>query len=491
MKNVLLPIMVLFTSLLAAQNKPYPQGINHPGCLKPNNITQTVMDNQVYSYYTYWKGKYLKNDLNSLPGGYYVMGEITGGADGYTPLGSSEGQGYGMIIAALFAGKDPDAQIIFDGLYKTARAYKSSINANLMGWVVADDINAQGSFSSATDGDLDIAYALLLAHYQWGSTGTINYLQAAKDMITLGIKAAYVTNSYRTNLGDWDSKSSLNSRPSDWFLDHFRAFKDATNDVVWDNVISATYSMISSIQTNYSSTTGLLPDFCTGNPVSPAAPNFLESANDGDYYYNACRTPLRIAMDYGHYGEIKAKDAVNKIITWAKTKTGNDASKFKAGYTLAGANVSGNNYYDAVFVAPIVAGSIVDPNNQAFLNAGWSSIIANKNVYFSDSYNLLCQLFITGNWWIPKATVITEVDNNEFINTGITLTPNPTNNYLTITNTGSSLDIVILNSLGEEVLTKNNIESEHILNVASLSSGVYILKSTNGKTSFVNKFIKE
>ena len=65
MKKVLLPIMVLFTSLLSAQNKPYPQGINHPGCLKPNNITQTVMDNQVYSYYTYWKGKYLKNDLNS------------------------------------------------------------------------------------------------------------------------------------------------------------------------------------------------------------------------------------------------------------------------------------------------------------------------------------------------------------------------------------------------------------------------------------------
>ena len=38
-----------------------------------------------------------------------------------------------------------------------------------MGWVVADSKKAQGHFDSATDGDLDIAYSLLLAHKQWGS----------------------------------------------------------------------------------------------------------------------------------------------------------------------------------------------------------------------------------------------------------------------------------------------------------------------------------
>ncbi len=140
----------------AGQTKPFPQSLAYPNCIKPSNVSQEDMDESVKAYYIYWKRKYLKNDLASLPGGYYVKGEITGSPDGFTPLGSSEGQGYGMIIVLLMAGYDNEAQTIFNGLYKTVRSYKSSGNENLMGWVVADDKMAQGHFGSATDGDLDM-----------------------------------------------------------------------------------------------------------------------------------------------------------------------------------------------------------------------------------------------------------------------------------------------------------------------------------------------
>ncbi len=47
--------------------------------------------------------------------------------------------------------------------------------------------------------------------------------------------------------------------------------------------------------------TGLLPDFIirdsSGNYI-PSPANFLESDYDGYYYYNSCRTPWRIGMDY-------------------------------------------------------------------------------------------------------------------------------------------------------------------------------------------------
>ena len=43
-----------------------------------------------------------------------------------------------MIITVLMAGYDSNAQKIYDGLFKTARTFKSSQNPNLMGWVVAD-----------------------------------------------------------------------------------------------------------------------------------------------------------------------------------------------------------------------------------------------------------------------------------------------------------------------------------------------------------------
>lgn len=204
----------------AKEMKPFPQQVNYAGVIKPNHVTQESLNASVRSYYDNWKKKYLKNDLSSLPGGYYVKGEITGDADGFKPLGTSEGQGYGMIITVLMAGYDSNAQKIYDGLFKTARTFKSSQNPNLMGWVVADSKKAQGHFDSATDGDLDIAYSLLLAHKQWGSNGTVNYLKEAQDMITKGIKASNVTNNNRLNLGDWDSKSSLDTRPSDWMMSH-------------------------------------------------------------------------------------------------------------------------------------------------------------------------------------------------------------------------------------------------------------------------------
>lgn len=402
MKRILMLSLLCLGMQVYSQTKPFPQNQNFAGCIKPSNVSQSTMNDQVYSYYTYWKGKYLKNNLSSLPGGYYVKGEITGSPDGYTPLGSSEGQGYGMLIAVLMAGKDPDAKTIYDGLFKTARAFKSSANANLMGWVVADAVSAQGHFGSATDGDLDIAYSLILAHYQWGSGGSINYLAEAQKMITNGIKASNVTTGNRLNLGDWQSKSTNDTRPSDWMLSHFRAYKQITNDVAWDNVLSQTYSMINRIQTTYSPSTGLLPDFATANPVQPAAANFLEGPNDGNYYYNASRVPLRVVLDFAHGGELQAKTAANKMITWAKSSTGGNPASFKAGYTLSGTNLSGNNYQAGVFIAPMVAAATCDAAHQAYLNSGWSSIVTMKTNYFDDTYNLLCQLYISGNWWKPE-----------------------------------------------------------------------------------------
>ncbi|NML38454.1 T9SS type A sorting domain-containing protein [Chitinophaga sp. G-6-1-13] len=383
-----------------AQNKPFPQAISYPNCIKPNNVTQAAMNASVASYYDYWKGAYLKNNLSSLPGGYYVKGEITGNPDGYKPLGSSEGQGYGMVIVALMAGHDPNAQTIFNGLFKTARAYHSSANPKLMGWVVADAASAQGHFGSATDGDIDIAYALILAHYQWGSGGTINYLAEAKDMINNGLKVSYVTTNKRLSLSDSDSKSTYDTRPSDWMMDHLRAFYQETGDVTWINVINNLYSVYSQFSATYTPNTGLISDFVVKNPPEPCPTDFLgEYTETNEYNYNACRVPLRIVMDYAMHGNSNALTITNKLVNWVKTKTNNNPTAIVDGYKLNGSNRGTGQ--EAVFIGPFVAASVVSSNNQAFLNAGWNWLKSAKSGYYSDSYGLLCQLFISGNWWIP------------------------------------------------------------------------------------------
>jgi endo-1,4-beta-D-glucanase Y/predicted RNA-binding Zn ribbon-like protein len=388
------------TVAIFAQNKPFPQQLTYPGCIKPNHVNQASLNSSVTAYYDYWKGKHLKNNLSSLPGGYYVKGEITGSADGYTPLGSSEGQGYGMVITVLMAGYDANAKTIYDGLFKTARAFKSSENSNLMGWVVADAAGAQGHFDSATDGDMDIAYSLVLAHYQWGSGGAINYLEEAKKMITNGLKASNVTSNNRLNLGDWDAKGSYDTRPSDWMLSHMRAFYTVTNDVTWLNVINNLYSVYNGFTASYSATTGLVTDFIVGNPAKPCPANFLdEYPETNTYSYNACRVPLRLVMDYALYGTENSKTASDKIANWIKGKASNAPGNIKDGYQLNG--TATGSYATAVFVSPFIAAGVTNSANQAWVNSGWDWMKNAKEGYYSDSYNMLSMIFISGNWWIP------------------------------------------------------------------------------------------
>ncbi|WP_306007967.1 glycosyl hydrolase family 8 [Bacillus sp. MMSF_3353] len=394
--------------------KPFPQQVNYAGVIKPNHVTQESLNTSVRSYYDNWKKKYLKNDLSSLPGGYYVKGEITGDADGFKPLGTSEGQGYGMIITVLMAGYDSNAQKIYDGLFKTARTFKSSQNPNLMGWVVADSKKAQGHFDSATDGDLDIAYSLLLAHKQWGSNGTVNYLKEAQDMITKGIKASNVTNNNRLNLGDWDSKNSLDTRPSDWMMSHLRAFYEFTGDKTWLTVINNLYDVYTQFSNKYSQNTGLISDFVVKTPPQPAPKDFLdESEYTNAYYYNASRVPLRIVMDYAMYGEKRSKVISDKVSSWIQNKTNGNPSKIVDGYQLNGSNIG--SYPTAVFVSPFIAASTTKSDNQKWVNSGWDWMKNKKESYFSDSYNLLTMLFITGNWWkpIPDDKKIENLINDE------------------------------------------------------------------------------
>lgn len=386
----------------AGELKPFPQQVTYPGIIKPNHVTQAAMNSAVSSYYDYWKGKYLKNNLSSLPGGYYVKGEITGDSKPYTALGTSEGQGYGMVITVLMAGYDSNAKTIYDGLFKTARAFKSKNNANLMGWIVADSSSAQGYFGSATDGDLDIAYSLILADRQWGSSGTINYLAEAKKMITNGIKVSNVTTNNRLNLADSDAKNTLDTRPSDWMLSHLRAFNEVTGDPIWLNVINNLYSVYGQFSTTYSSTTGLISDFVINNPPKPAPPKFLESEYDNEYNYNASRVPLRIVMDYAFYGDTRGRDIANKMAVWIKGKTSGVPGNIKDGYKLNG--TARGSYATAVFVSPFISAATTNSAHQAWVNAGWDWMKNKKESYFSDSFNLLNMLFISGNWWIPTAS---------------------------------------------------------------------------------------
>ncbi|SCW41362.1 F5/8 type C domain-containing protein [Paenibacillus tianmuensis] len=78
-------------------------------------------------------------------------------------------------------------------------------------------------------------------------------------------------------------------------------------------------------------------------------------------------------------------------------------NNIKDGYKLDGTVNEKASYATAVFVSPFIAASTTNSSHQAWINAGWDWMKNKKEGYFSDSFNLLSMLFISGNWWIPTS----------------------------------------------------------------------------------------
>jgi endo-1,4-beta-D-glucanase Y len=370
----------------------------HAGTILPSHQNQGQLDDAVRGFYDEWKSDYVRAGCGS--GRYYIL---AGG--GHQTV--SEAHGYGMLVMALMAGHDPQAKTIFDGLVAYYEDHPSAIVPSLMSWAQGSSCQNIEGDNSATDGDLDIAFALLLADKQWSSGGAINYRQLAGEVIS-GIRGGEVDNGVNyVQLGDWarDGRYGRATRSSDFMPAHFESFAAITGDASWRQIRDRTYSLLQTVQTTHAPQTGLLPDFIEDAATTPrpADAGFLEGARDGQYAYNACRDPWRLATDYLMNGDARSKTMVQRMNTWIRQKTGNDPGAILPGYNLAGTS-TGGNYLDLAFVAPFGVGAMVDASNQNWLNSVWDTTVANYGAgYYQDTVALLSLITMSGNWWSPEA----------------------------------------------------------------------------------------
>jgi hypothetical protein len=387
--------------------------VNHPfgsrpmpyaaGAIGPSHVSQSTLDQAVRDFYDAWKARYLRQECDT---GRYVVEAKVGPGN----LTVSEAHGYGMTITALLAGHEPAAQAVFDGMYAYFREHPTATHARLMSWNQNTSCTDVQGNASASDGDLDIAFALLLADKQWGSCGAVDYLGEALLMLA-DIKSGDVdsTGEY-VLLGDWTTPSEpqyyLATRSSDFMPAHYRSFAAASADPTWTAVLNRTYQIVDAMQTTYSPATGLLPDFVI-DPLTapqPAAPFFLEGPNDGAYGYNACRDPWRLATDFLVSGDTRAHDAVEAISDWIQSATGGDPALIRSGYQLNGTPSPDTDYLSMAFVGPLGVGAMVDASNQAWLNAVWDLAVAtplDAEAYYENTLKLLSMIVMSGNWWAP------------------------------------------------------------------------------------------
>ena len=397
-----------FVRAAGEPNRPFPYRADYsPNSILPSHRSRAQLDDDVRAAYERWMSSYLvEAGTNGNGQALYRIAFGKPETSNYE-ITVSEGQGYGMMIVAHMAGHDPDAHLLFDGLWRFARAHPSEIDSRLMGWHIPVD----GDSNSAFDGDNDMAYALLLADVQWGSAGEIDYRAAAIELLAGIMESTIGTESRYPLLGDWvdpdgDQYNQWTTRPSDFTIGHFRTYGRATGDSVWGEVVTACQHVIEEIQTNHSPETGLLPDFvqpvsATDHTPRPADEGFLEDVTDGSYGYNAGRTPWRIGTGALLNNDAMSIAQVRKMSLWAEQTCHGDPANFKAGYRLDGTPSDGSDYFSTFFVAPLAVAAMSSPDQQDWLDALYDSVFDATGDYYEDSVTLLCLLVISGSFWDP------------------------------------------------------------------------------------------
>src|SRR5688572_24589057 len=228
--------------LFGSRSGKYPTG-----SIRPTGA-QESLDAAVKAAYDKWKAAYVTQSC----GGYVV--KSTGETNQVT---SSPALGLGMIITAMMAGHDPEAQKIYDGMLAVARKFPSYLAGHdglLCYALVGPPMTCARAMAcdSTVNGDLHFGFALTLAHAQWGSAGAAKYSDEANKTIP-HIKMFDFTAAKLPLLGDW---GSLPGEPVMWktttkvpnfMLGHFRAFGQHTKDMFWMEAIEAMQGKVSQI----------------------------------------------------------------------------------------------------------------------------------------------------------------------------------------------------------------------------------------------------
>ena len=355
---------------LSAVNYPYPQEVNYGH----GSINVTSAD----------ASSNLKSKFQSFLSGFYEEGTCskTGSCARIkfdTPTQTvSEGIAYGMLMMVYFSDNATSYQGHFDKLWAY---YQNWLNTNgLMNWRITGftGVSAQGQ-GAATDAEFDAALALVMAHYQFGSTSTKNYLDTAQALIAKIRQYEIDPNNLHRPGDGWNSERN----PSYVSPASFEIFKEVESSQAtkWTAVIDANYTLL---ENNQHPSTGLFSDWCTDTG----------NRSRQEYQYDAARTPWRLAWAYNWYGHPRAKTLLTNLYT--RFLTGKTATNIGGSINYSDGTMG--NDKNSTFLGPFTNALSYSSEHQETMNSYWDKLITHTNEsYFNHALQVLTGLLATGN----------------------------------------------------------------------------------------------
>ena len=318
--------------------------------------------------------------------------------DGVPNSTVSEGIAYGMIIAVMF-----DDQPLFDALWQYALCF---LNVNgLMSWYIAPDGSQALGSGGATDSDEDMAWALVMAHRQWGGRGALGetYLSHAQRQIDRVWQFEVDHQDYDGMLIPGDEWRGQNVFNPSYFAPHqYRLFGEVSGNRdgfgrVVDRGYEIVFKSLSEAQGN--ARNGLVPAWCNaaGTPVE-AFPGAMTN-----YQTDSARLPFRLAQDFAYHGDERARQYLALV---SRFFADIGADQIGDGYELSGKpapdpRTPQPNPGSAVFVGCAAVGAQHDPRYQAFIDAGYARVRTGKLLarsrYYNHCWTVLSLLMLSGN----------------------------------------------------------------------------------------------
>ena len=366
---------------------PFPQNFKGRYCTYPESYDNA----KVTAAYQAWKDATITSD------GAGAFARVKK-PDSGSVIGStvSEGIGYGMILAVYM-----DDQKLLDNLWSYEQLH---LDGNgLMNWEIAPDGTVtSGGSGAATDGDEDMAWALVMADRQWGGKGALSdtYLDIAKKLIDL-IWTNEVDHTRGEMLKPGDQWGNVDvTNPSYFAPAYYRVFGQVTGKTDdWNKVVTANYDILekSLNATSGNANNGLVPAWCdsSGKPVvafSGAPTNFQNDST---------RTPFRVGQDYCYFGQARAQSYLAKISSFYASI---GVAKIVDGYELDGTpkpDKAVGGLQAASFVGPAGVGAMSDAQYQSFINDAYAAVATLKltagTIYYQKSWTALSLLMMTAN----------------------------------------------------------------------------------------------